>query len=153
MMIWLAELEFNLFALPGGQFVVHQLVAFLNYTNYGMSVLKETLVWRHRCQNLNHCLGCILVKWRRFSFPHSTRSLSSKLLTDHRSSSNQCFNQPAGYLTYQNLEELLIKAANKEDYTKELGEVVSFYGDDFDDNELCTELDIFSSSFIRKNEQ
>jgi len=56
-------------------------------------------------------------------------------------------------LTYQNLEELLIKAANKEDYTKELGEVVSFYGDDFDDNELCTELDIFSSSFIRKNEQ
>ena len=62
------------------------------------------------------------------------------------------FNQP-GYKIYQSLEELLTKAANKEDYSKELEAVVSFYGDDFDNKELSTQLEIFSSTFIRENEQ
>ena len=56
------------------------------------------------------------------------------------------FNQP-GYLTYKNLEELLIKAANQKDYHTELQKVVSFYGSDFDEYELSAQLEIFSSSF------
>lgn len=59
------------------------------------------------------------------------------------------FNQP-GYMTYRNLEELLVKAANKEDYAKEFEEIVSFYEDDFDAMELSTQLTIFSSSFTRE---
>ena len=51
------------------------------------------------------------------------------------------FNQP-GYLIYQNLEELLTKSANKEDYTTELQEVLAFYGDDFDASELSTQLEV-----------
>ena len=56
------------------------------------------------------------------------------------------FSQP-GYLLYQNLEELLIKAANKKDYTIELQEFLSFYGNDFNDSELSTKLEIFGSCF------
>ncbi len=57
------------------------------------------------------------------------------------------FNQ-SGFLMYQNLEELLIKAANSKDYSSEMEKVVSFYGDDFESKEqLSTQLEIFSSSF------
>ena len=62
------------------------------------------------------------------------------------------FNQP-GYLLYQNLEELLTKSANKEDYTTELQEVLAFYGDDFDASELSTQLEVFSSGFTSENER
>ena len=62
------------------------------------------------------------------------------------------FNQP-GYLLYQNLEELLTKLANKEDYTTELQEVLAFYGDDFDASELSTQLEVFSSGFTSENER
>ncbi len=41
------------------------------------------------------------------------------------------FNQP-GYKLYQTLEELIVKAANKEDYSEQLHKVVAFYGSDFD---------------------
>ena len=54
---------------------------------------------------------------------------------------------------YQKLEEVIIKAANKEDYTKELEEIVSFYGNDFDTDELSTQLDIFSSNCTRENDK
>ena len=54
---------------------------------------------------------------------------------------------------YQKLEEVIIKAANKEDYTNELEEIVSFYGNDFDTNELSTQLDIFSSNFTIENDK
>ena len=60
------------------------------------------------------------------------------------------FDQP-GYLLYQNLEQLLIKAANKVDYSTELQHVISFYGDDFKESELCTQLEIFGSCFSDKS--
>jgi len=56
------------------------------------------------------------------------------------------FNQP-GYKLYQTLEELLVKAANKEDYSEQLHKVVAFYGSDFDKSELHTQLQIFGSCF------
>ena len=62
------------------------------------------------------------------------------------------FNRP-GFLVYQKLEEVIIKAANKEDYTNELEEIVSFYGNDFDTDELSTQLDIFSSNFTIENDK
>ena len=62
------------------------------------------------------------------------------------------FNQ-LGYLVYQNLEELLTKAANKEDYTIELQEVLPFYGDDFDTTELSTQLEVFSSGFTSQSKR
>lgn len=48
------------------------------------------------------------------------------------------FNQP-GYAAYKNLESLL-KVANQADYSAELQEVVSFYGDDLSEVDLATQL-------------
>ena len=56
------------------------------------------------------------------------------------------FKQP-GYLIYQNLEELITKAANNSDYTTELKEVLSFYSNDFDATKLSTQLEVLSASF------
>ena len=50
-----------------------------------------------------------------------------------------CFDQ-SGYDIYSNLEELLLKAANGENYSRELDEVAEFYGNDFDKSELITQL-------------
>ena len=56
------------------------------------------------------------------------------------------FDQP-GYATYSNLESLLLKAANQSDYSNELEQIVSFYGDDLDKEILETQLHIFSSKY------
>ena len=56
------------------------------------------------------------------------------------------FSQP-GYKLYHNLEELLVGAANNEDHSGQLYEVISFYGNDFEEGELCTQLQIFGSCF------
>ena len=53
------------------------------------------------------------------------------------------FDQP-GYKTYIKLEELLVKAANKEDYESELKFVVDFYKDDINEGELRTQLSLMS---------
>ena len=55
------------------------------------------------------------------------------------------FSQP-GYKLYHNLEELLVRAANNEDHSEQLREVIS-YGSDFEEGELCTQLQIFGSCF------
>ncbi len=52
------------------------------------------------------------------------------------------FDQP-GYAVYRNLEALLLKAANKEDYTAEFQEVTTFYGDDFNKSELVEATDLW----------
>lgn len=52
------------------------------------------------------------------------------------------FDQP-GYTTYQNLEELLLKAANNQDYSAELKKVVEVFGDDFNEIELTAQLQLF----------
>ena len=57
------------------------------------------------------------------------------------------FDQP-GYKIYKNLEGLLVKAANKEDYSAEFQEVIALYGDDFDQSELATHLQIFGTNFF-----
>ena len=58
------------------------------------------------------------------------------------------FNQP-GYATYKNLESLLLKVVNQGDYSAELQEVVSFYGDDVNEVELTTQLQILSAKFAK----
>ena len=55
------------------------------------------------------------------------------------------FDQP-GYTIYSNLESLLVKAANQNDYSTELEQIVSFY-EDFDKPLLETQLQIFSSKY------
>ena len=56
------------------------------------------------------------------------------------------YDQP-GYRIYQNLEQLLILAANKKDYSTVLEEVLSFYYDDFERSELTTQLEISWQQF------
>ncbi len=56
------------------------------------------------------------------------------------------FDQPS-YVMYKNLEQLFVKAANKCDYSVEFQEVITMYGDDFNESELSTQLQIFGSSF------
>ena len=56
------------------------------------------------------------------------------------------FDQP-GYTIYSNLESVLVKTANQNDYSTELQQVVSFY-EDFDKPLLETQLQIFSSKYV-----
>lgn len=49
---------------------------------------------------------------------------------------------------YAKLEQVLLLAATKEDYSSELQEVVGFYRDDFDRSDLETQLEIFSQMEI-----
>ena len=57
------------------------------------------------------------------------------------------FDQP-GCATYKNLESLLLKVANQTDYSTELQEV-SFYGDDINEVDLTTQLQILSTKFAK----
>ena len=52
---------------------------------------------------------------------------------------------------YSNLESLLLKAAKQEDYSCELKEVLSFYKGDFNDKDLATQLEIFSTNYSSKD--
>lgn len=56
------------------------------------------------------------------------------------------FDQP-GYKVYCCLEELLMKAVKKEDYSGELQRVVDTYGDDIHSSNLKAQLDILSHDF------
>ena len=67
------------------------------------------------------------------------------------SSIQERFDQP-GYVIYQNLEELLLKAASVRHYSSELQYVIGFYGNDFNESELCTQLQILTSSVMRENQ-
>jgi len=55
-------------------------------------------------------------------------------------------NRP-GFQVYKNLKELLVRAANKQDYSTELKDVLALYGDDFNESNLTTQLHIFRTSF------
>ncbi len=55
------------------------------------------------------------------------------------------FDQP-GYRIYIKLEELLVKATNKEDYEDEIVFICDFYGEDFNKGQLRMQLGILSSS-------
>ena len=45
----------------------------------------------------------------------------------------------------QNLENLLLKAAKRDDYTAELQFVLDYYRDDFDHSLLATHLELFTT--------
>ena len=55
------------------------------------------------------------------------------------------FDQP-GYKTYSKLEDLLVKAANKEEIKEEIKFVTEFYKDDFNEGQLKMQLEILSSN-------
>ena len=57
------------------------------------------------------------------------------------------FNQE-GFVMYSKLEELVIKAATKTDYTQELQEGIKFYGADFNTSDLETHLELLGEMNI-----
>ena len=60
------------------------------------------------------------------------------------------FDQP-GYQVYCKLENCLLKAANKENFDKELQFVTEFYGDDLNIDQLRLNLDIMSQNLPKSN--
>ena len=58
------------------------------------------------------------------------------------------FNQP-GYIMYCNLQNLLMKTANQQDFHTELQKVTDFYEDDVDASSLAVQLSITFYWFIR----
>ena len=55
------------------------------------------------------------------------------------------------YSMYAKLEQLLLLAATKKDYTQILREVVDFYGAKFNETELETHLELFSHNVMDIN--
>ena len=74
------------------------------------------------------------------------RSIYFEALDYVVSSIKDRFDQP-GFKVYKNLEELLVKAANKQDYSTEIQEVLALYGDDLDKSEFMTQLQVFITNF------
>ena len=62
------------------------------------------------------------------------------------------FNQP-GFLIYQHVESLLLKAANCKEYQSELKFVLEFYGSDLDGSSLSTQLEVFSTTCKTKSQE
>ena len=59
------------------------------------------------------------------------------------------FQQP-GYQIYSNLEQLLLKASQGQDYASEFEHTCSFYKDDFDSDMLHAQLQVFTSECQRQ---
>ena len=55
------------------------------------------------------------------------------------------FDQPV-YRIYSKLEDLLVKAANKDDFEEELAFICDFYGEDFSKGQLRMQLGVLSSN-------
>ena len=62
------------------------------------------------------------------------------------------FRQP-GYQLYSNLEQLLLKAVCKENYSSEFDFVTKFYGPDLNVHALEMQLQIFATNFIREGKK
>ena len=52
----------------------------------------------------------------------------------------------SGYHVYSKLEELVLKAVNKESFEEELKFLIDFYKDDFNEGQLRVQLDILGSN-------
>ena len=65
---------------------------------------------------------------------------------------NNRFDQP-GYKIYHNIEDLLLKAFNTENYDEELNFFTQFYGSDFDGYLLKTQLEVLSTDFAASLEK
>ncbi len=50
------------------------------------------------------------------------------------------------YRIYSKLEDLIVKAANKDDFDEELVFIGDFYKDDFNEGQLRMQLSVLSSS-------
>ena len=61
------------------------------------------------------------------------------------------FDQP-GYRIYRSLETLLAKACMQQDFTSDLKIVCDFYGDDFDHDLLCTQLQTLGVHYQQKRQ-
>ena len=59
------------------------------------------------------------------------------------------FEQP-GYKVYKGLEDLVLKAANKLDFSEKLAAVVDVYGTDLDESALQMQLQILSANILEK---
>ena len=59
------------------------------------------------------------------------------------------FEQP-GYKAYKCLEDLIIKAANKLDFSEQLASVIDTYGNDFDKPTLQMQLQILGANIPEK---
>ena len=59
------------------------------------------------------------------------------------------FDQP-GFRVYRRLQDILLKAANGEDYNDELEFITNFYGDDLDRATLKAQLVIFSTTMMER---
>ena len=62
------------------------------------------------------------------------------------------FRQP-GYQLYSNLEQLLLKAVCKENYSSEFDFVTKFYGPDLNVHALEMQLQIFATNFIMEGKK
>lgn len=61
------------------------------------------------------------------------------------------FDQP-GFAVYHNVQDLLIDAAKGNSYQSELEFILNFYGSDFNDELLKTQLQVFAANFTDKSE-
>ena len=61
------------------------------------------------------------------------------------------FDQP-GFRTYQNIEQLLLKAVKNEDFETEFNLITNFYDSDFNPTLLKVQLQTLSSSFKEEND-
>ncbi len=57
------------------------------------------------------------------------------------------FDQP-GFKVYSNVEQLLFKACNGDDYQKELAAVCTFYKGDLELNELSSQLTVLNVAYL-----
>ena len=58
-----------------------------------------------------------------------------------------------GYKIYKSMQDLLIKAANREEHSADLESVVKFYGDNFDFSSLKVHLELLGISFVNLLDQ
>ena len=86
-------------------------------------------------------------------FPQTPKEHYHKIYQKAIENSENCleerFNQK-GFEMYVQLQNLLLFAADKQDYEQELKQVLDFYKDDFDEDGLRLQLKIVSANFPKK---
>ena len=84
-----------------------------------------------------------------YAFDQTPKDMYRKIYFEALDFLIQCigtrFNQ-LGYQAYCCLQNLLIEAVNRKDFSSELREVIKIYGDDFDQQSLQTQLKILGST-------
>ena len=99
-----------------------------------------------RKRRLPRWIGFIMIQ------NHITDSIILKPLTWPSTCIQGRFQQP-GYQIYSNLEQLLLKASQGQDYASEFEHTCSFYKDDFDSGMLHAQLQVFTSECQRQQKE